>query len=204
MKKDLLQAVTAAGLALAPAEYLLTLELPPALQEVMQDLKAGFEEKFGTPGGHSRTQITLVRFSQYEMLEPRFLARIRLLAAGCTPFLLELQDFGSLPTHTIHVQVLGKVLIMSTLKNLRKSQSLFRINETMRPWFIAEPSLILARKLRPDQYEQAWRFYSRQTFHHRFPASGICLLKKQGTSWQCLATFPFSNKTIPDKQQKLF
>lgn len=204
MKKDLLHTVMAAGLGLTPAEYMLALELPEALREVIQDIKAGFEEKFGIPGGHTRAQVTLVKFSQFEMLEPRLLARLRMLAAACNPFLLELQGFGSLPSHTIYIQVLGKLPILNTLRNLRKAQHLLRINEDLRPWFIAEPSIVIARKLQPGQYEKAWRFYSRQDFHSRFPATAICLLKKQDAGWKHVAGFPFEHSNVTNKQQKLF
>lgn len=206
MKKDLAAATLRAGLAAKPAEYMLALELPGGLLETVNGIKKKFAEKYGAIPGLTRTQITLVKYMQYEFMEPRTLPRIKNTAGGLPIFTLELQGFGSLPTHTIFIQVLGKILILHTIQALRTMQQLFRINEDMKPWFITEPSITIARKLLPGQYEKAWQFFSHQHFTGRFMADKLCLLKRRAheASWKPVATFLFEQATTLATQEKLF
>ncbi len=206
MKKDLTLATRRAGLAAEPVEYMLVLELPPVLLETINNIKKRFSEKYGAVQGHTRAQITLVKFSQYELMEARMLPRISTIAGALPVFTLELQGFGNLPTHTIYINVLGKISILHAIQALRKMQSLFRINEEITPWFITEPSIIIARKLLPGQYEKAWQFFSHQNFSGRFIADKLCLLKRstQDVAWKPVATFSFEQSTTAGIQEKLF
>lgn len=206
MKKDLAQETLRAGLVAYPAEYMLVLELPDTLLETINGIKNKFAEKYGAVQGLTRTQITLVKYRQYEFMEPRMLPRLKNIAGGLPIFTLELQGFGSLPTHTIFIQILGKIPILHTIQALRKMQQLFRINEEMKPWFITEPSIIIARKLIPGQYEKAWQFFSHQHFTGRFMADKLCLLKRraQEVAWKPVADFFFEQATTSVIQEKLF
>lgn len=206
MKKDLTLATRRAGLAAEPVEYMLVLELPHVLLETINSIKKRFSEKYGAVQGHTRAQITLVKFSQYEFMEPRMLPRISAIAGTLPVFTLELQGFGSLPAHTIYINVLGKIAILHAVQALRKMQQLFRINEEITPWFITEPSIIIARKLLPGQYEKAWQFFSHQHFSGRFIADQLYLLKRtaKDAAWKAVATFSFEQSTTACIQEKLF
>ncbi|MFZ1801105.1 MAG: 2'-5' RNA ligase family protein [Chitinophagaceae bacterium] len=206
MKKDLAQATLRAGLRAEPVEYMLVLDLPGVLLETINSIKKRFSEKYGAIQGHTRAQITLVKFTQYEFMEPRMLPRISTIAGSLPVFTLELQGFGSLPTHTIYIQVLGKIPILHAIQALRKMQNLFKINEEMSPWFITEPSIIIARKLLPGQYEKAWQFFSHQNFSGRFRADNLSLLKRsaQNAAWKPVSIFSFEQATGAGIQEKLF
>ncbi|MBS1730984.1 MAG: hypothetical protein JSS67_09455 [Bacteroidetes bacterium] len=206
MKKDLALATRRAGFQATPAAYMLVLKLPPALLEEIHSIKKDFFKKYGPAQGATRTQLTLVKFNQYEFMEPRLLPRINTIAGDLPSFILDLQGFGSLPTHSIFIHVLGKVPILHTIQALRKMRQLFYINEDTKPWFITEPTVMIAQKLLPGQYEKAWLHFNHQSFSGRFIADQLCLLKRRenGDAWKVVATFPFEQKKISGVQEKLF
>ncbi|MEP6513749.1 MAG: 2'-5' RNA ligase family protein [Parafilimonas sp.] len=187
--------------------FLLVLQPHEELWNHIKNLKEEFAKRFECPmATFTKPHITLVMFQQYEMMEPRIIQRLQLIAMSLPAFKVDLKDFGSFPSHTIYINVMSKIAIVNMVKAVRQAQRLMKINNDKKPYFITEPHLIIARKLLPWQYEKAWLEYERKNFTGRFIAQSMLLLKRrQGNkSYQIVERFPFQNLPVEAKQGQLF
>lgn len=194
-------------------EYRLVLALPEELRNRVGKLKQEFGEKYKTAEtAQGRPTITLVSFTQYAMMEERILHRLQAIAMGHPPFKAELKDFGSFPSHTIYIPVTSKVPVQQLVKTIRtEAQRLMLLKaadkrEEKKPHFIMEPHIILARRLKPWQYEKGWLEFSHRHFTGRFIAEGMTLLRRpEGeTKYQAIRQFAFLNLPVATKQGELF
>jgi 2'-5' RNA ligase len=188
-------------------EYLLVLDPHEELRNRIMSIKKEFYEKYDAPmalGG--KPHITLVRFTQLEMLEERIVNRIKTVAMGYQPFKIELKDFGSFPTHSIYINVITKVAVEGLVKQLKVAQRLMKLDNDHKAHFIEEPYILIARKLVPWQYEKSWLEYSNRHFTGRFIADGILLLKRPAgaKAYQIIQRFEFMNLPVLTKQGDLF
>ncbi len=140
------------------------------------------------------------------MMEERIVSRLRIIGMGYSPFKVELKDFGSLPSHSIFIQVTSKLPIRSLVKEIKDVQRLMKLDKDHKPHFIDEPNINIARKLLPWQYEKGWQEYSNRSFTGRFVADAMLLLKRrQGDkAWQIAERFAFQNLPVSTRQGELF
>ena len=189
-------------------EYLLVLSPHAELAEKILKVKEAFAEAFKVDGVKGvRQQLALVTFTQYEMMEEKIVNRLKTIAMGYHPFKVELKDFGSYPSHTIYINVTSKVPIQNLVKLLRhEGQRLMKLNEDNKPYFIMEPHLTIARKLKPWQYEKGWLEYSHKSFTGRFIADSMILLRRPAgeVKYQLVQRFEFENLPVSTKQGELF
>lgn len=191
-------------------EYQLVLNPHPDLRNRIMQLKKEFAEKYPAPTartfGISRPHLVLGRFKQLEMMEERIMQHVKTVAMGYRPFKVELKDFGSLPTHTIYIQVISKEPVRGLVKLLKTNQRLMKINDDNKPFFLDEPLFPVVQKLLPWQYEKAWPEYQRKNFTARFIADGMLLLKRRlgDKSWQIAQRFEFMNLPVITRQGELF
>src|SRR3954469_319827 len=159
-------------------EYLLVLQPHEELRNKIMQTKKEFAAKFEAPSAEwGKPHVTLLRFSQLQMMEERIINRLKMIAMAMPAFKVELKDFGSFPSHTIYVNVDTKVAIQMLVKSLKPAQSLLRTKE-QKPHFIEEAYIPIARKLLPWQYEKGWLEYSNRHFNGRFIAKNMLLLKR--------------------------
>ena len=188
-------------------EYLLVLSPNEELRNrIMQVKKEFFETYKAATAAWGKPHLTLVKFTQIEMLEERIMSRLKTIAMGYHPVKIELKDFGSFPSHTIFINVITKEPIRNLVKEIKEVQRLMKLDKDNKPHFIDEPHLTIARKLLPWQYEKSWLEYSNRHFTGRFIADGMLLLKRrQGDkAWQILQRFEFMNLPVTTKQGELF
>jgi len=189
-------------------EYLLVLSPHEELRNRIMKVKEEFSKEYKSDNARwGGLQITLVTFSQYEMMEERILTRLRTVAMGFPPFKVELKNFGSFPSHTIFINVTSKLPIQNLVKEIRKDgQRLMKLNDDNKPHFIMEPHLTIARKLKPWQYEKGWLEYSQKHFTGRFIANGMTLLKRpEGEmKYHLVEKFEFKNLPVTTIQGELF
>ena len=193
--------------AYAVGEYLLVLRPHEELWNRIMRLKQEFAEKYECAmANHTKPQITLVKFTQYEMMEERLLNRLRHIAMALPAIKIELKDFGSFPSHTIYINVTSKVPVLNMVKELRQAQQLMKLNNDNKPYFITAPQLTIARKLLPWQYEQAWLEYSHRHFTGRFITQQLILLKRTEGSkaYRVAESFALQNMPVVTKQGNLF
>ncbi len=189
------------------AEYLLVVEPHEALRDEIMQLKKYFATTYDCPAAATGPpNITLLRFQQYTMGELRILHRLQVMAAAQPSFVLELHDFGSLPTHSIYLNITTKTQLVELVRALRPMQMLLRMDPEHKPHFITEPHIILARKLLPWQYEKGWLEMSNTHFSGRFVVNHLVLLrKKEGESrYELVRKFGLMNERISSTQGELF
>lgn len=191
---------------LLPAEYLLVIQPHESLWNEIKSIKEKFaadysceQAKKGLP------HITLARFKQFQATESHIRQLLRNNARTISAFKIEMDDFGSFPSHTIYINILSKVPIMNAVKVLRQAQKFMKIDKDNKPHFITEPHLTIARKLLPWQYEKGWLEYQHAHFHGRFIADHALLLKrKQGGFYKQVEKFRFEGIKEDFKQGELF
>src|SRR6185436_1989873 len=87
-------------------EYLLVLSPHEELWNKIMEVKKKFADEYQSEYAKwGRPHITLVNFVQYEMMEERIVNRLKTIAMGYTPFKMELKEYGSLPSHTIFINI---------------------------------------------------------------------------------------------------
>ena len=188
-------------------EYLLVLNPNEDLRDKIMQVKKEFYEKYkATTALYSKPHITLANFIQFDMMEERFVNRLKIIAAGYRAFTVELKDYGSFPSHTIFINVESKQQVQNLSRELRPAQQLMTLNKDNKPHFINDPHLTIARKLLPWQYEKGWLDYSHRFFTGRFIADGMLLLKRplEGKAYQTVQRFEFLNLPVNIKQGELF
>ncbi|MGC4038623.1 MAG: 2'-5' RNA ligase family protein [Chitinophagaceae bacterium] len=189
-------------------DYLIVLqpheELAKRIAETRKEFNANYKIEMK---GAARPNLALVRFTQYELKEERITSKLSAISLGYPPFKVELNGYGSFPSHTIFISVTSKIPIQHLVKEIRsQSQQLLKLNEENKPYFILEPNFPLGNKLKPWQYEKGWLEYSHRSFTGKFIADAMLLLKRPyGTKpWQILRRFELQNLPVHTKQGDLF
>jgi 2'-5' RNA ligase len=189
-------------------EYLVVLNPHKELWERVMKVKEEFAESYQSDHARwAKPHITLVSFMQYGMMEDRIVNRMNAIAMGQYPFKIELNQFGSFPSHTIYINVTTKLPVQNLTKTIRaETQRLMKLNDDNKPHFITEPYITIGRKLQPWQYEKAWLEYSNKHFSGRFIANGMLLLKRPvgDLKYQIVKRFEFQNLPVVTKQGELF
>lgn len=189
-------------------EYLLVLNPHEELRNRIKKLKQEFYDVYKASSAiGGKPHITLANFLQYGLMEERLVNRLNMIAMGFHPVKVELRDYGSFPSHTIYINVVSKLPIQSLVKTIRtEAQRLMKLNDENKPHFMLEPTIAIARKLQPWQYEKGWLEYSHKHFTGRFIADGMLLLKRPlgDLSYQIVRRFEFQNLAITTKQGELF
>jgi 2'-5' RNA ligase len=139
-------------------------------------------------------------------MEQRLLNRLKIIAMGLPPIKVELKNFGSFPSHTIYINITSKGPIVNMVKQLRQAQALMKISNDLKPHFMTEPHLTVARKLQPWQYEKGWLEYEHKHFSGRFIADQLLLLKRRvgDKAYQVAARFNLENLPVATTQGQLF
>jgi 2'-5' RNA ligase len=189
-------------------EYLVVLNPHEELRNKIMQVKKDFHESYkATTALYSKPHLTLVTFTQYEMVEERIIQHLKTIAMGFPAIKVELKDYGSFPSHTIYINVTSKLPLQNLIKQIRtETQRLMKLNDDNKPHFIMEPHLTIARKLLPWQYEKGWLEYSHKFFTGRFIADAMLLLKRPAGEmrYQIAQRFAFQNLPVATKQGELF
>ncbi|MBS1947140.1 MAG: 2'-5' RNA ligase family protein [Bacteroidetes bacterium] len=188
-------------------EYLLILSPHEELRKKIQAIKNEFYEKYRSPNAKwGKPIVTLVKFTQLEMMEDRVVNRLKTVAMGFRPIKVELKDFGAYPSHTIYINVTTKEPIRNLVKEIKPWQKWLKLNDDNKPHFLDEPHLGISWKLKPWQYEEAWKEYAQKSFTGRFIADSMLLLKRQRSDmpYQIAGRFAFQDLPVCTKQGELF
>jgi len=192
---------------LSTNEYQLILNPHEELSNRVRQIRTAFAQTYEAPAAQSgKPNLTLVRFTQLALMEERIIQRLKTIAMGYCPFKVELKDYGSLPTHSIFINVTSKLPIRGLVKEIRDVQRLMKLDKEHKPHFIDEPNMLIARKLLPWQYEKSWLEYSNKHFTGRFIADSMLLLRRctGDRNWQIAERFAFQNLPVTTKQGELF
>jgi len=191
-------------------EYLLIIQPKEALEEKIRAVREDFDKAFKIetkiPG---RVNVGLVQFMQYEMYEARIRNKLKLVGTGYMPFKVDLNGFGSYPSHTIFINMVSRSAVQDLIKQVREQAGpAMRMNADNKPHFFKEPNINIGFRLKPWQYEKAWLEYSQKNFKGSFVADGMLLLKRRekGEPWQIVERYNFDNMLVAEtaKQGMLF
>lgn len=188
-------------------EYLLVIPPPEAICNRVQAIQKEFAGKYKAPMAlGSCPHLALVKFYAYQMTQERIANRLQLTAMALAPFKVELKDYGSVPAHTIYINVATRLPLQQVVRQIKQAQSLLTLNKEHKPHFIEEPHLPICRKLKPWQYEQGWLEYSHRHFTGKFIADSMLLLKRPAGEkpYQTIMKFQFQNMPVQTKQGNLF
>jgi len=189
-------------------EYFLVLPLPEDLRQKIAKVREGFAVQYRHPSSRTlKSHLTLVSFTGLEMMEEKIASRIAAICMGMVPFKIELRDYGSFPSHTIHINVVSRLPVLQLIRELKDAQRLMKLNSENKPHFIEEPHIAIARKLKPWQYESGWKEFAHRQFTGRFIADRILLLKRRkGETGACqiAGSFEFRNLPVTTRQGHLF
>ncbi|MFN4007935.1 MAG: 2'-5' RNA ligase family protein [Chitinophagaceae bacterium] len=160
-------------------EYLLVLNLTPAMEEKVMQVKQAFANTYNhPPAAFSKPHITLVSFSQIALAEQNMVQQLQQHIQQHTPITITTEGFGSLPTHTLYCKVTSNNSIVALVKHLRGMQRLLTLNQFNKPHFITTPHITIAQKLQAWQYEQGWKAYKHQQFTARCITDKVVLLRR--------------------------
>ncbi|MER3464076.1 MAG: hypothetical protein C4329_06345 [Chitinophagaceae bacterium] len=188
-------------------EYLLILSPHTDLHERIKKIKEKFAADYKMPfAAQSKVYITVVKFITSRMMEEKIGNRLHRIAMSVAPFKVELNDYGCFPTHTIYVNVTTKLPIQNLVREIKQAQSFMKVTKDLKPHFIEEPHLTIARKLKPWQFESGWLEYSHSYFTGLFIADSMLWLKRPltGGKYQIVQRFEFQNLPVSTKQGSLF
>jgi 2'-5' RNA ligase len=189
-------------------EYLLVLNPHEELRNKIKKVKLEFYDVYqASSAKNTKPHLTLVRFTQLEMMEERIVNRLKTVAMGYHPMKIELKDYGSFPDHSIFINVTTKAPIQNLVKQIRTAaQRMMKLDKDNKPHFIDEPNFTIARRLLPWQYEKGWLEYSHRQFTGRFIADAMLLLKRREgeKAYQIVRRFEFMNLPVTTTQGVLF
>lgn len=189
------------------SDYLLVVEPHEALKQSIQQIKQHFADQYECPAARfGKAQITLLSFKQVAMAETRWIPRLQRIITATEPFLVELEDFGNFPTHTIFIQVKTKNQLVALVKSLKPIQSMIKPDNTNKPHFITDPNLSIARKLAHWQFEQGWREFGNSQFSGKFIADHVLLMRKrpEEKKFEIIGRFKMEGVKHTVEQMQLF
>jgi 2'-5' RNA ligase len=155
----------------------------------------------------SHPDLTLVTWKQSVFSEKKILAKLKVISMAFPPFKVEIKDFISAPSHSIFLNVTSKVPLELLSKKIRQeTQLLMRVDGDIKPHFLNEFHITVARKLKPWQYEEGWLEYSHKHFTGRFIADRLLISKKaHGQNfYKPIDSFNLENLPIETTQGELF
>jgi 2'-5' RNA ligase len=187
-------------------EYKLVIPLPDALQQKISGIRTEFGQHYSYKPDQGRVHISLVMFSQLQMMEDKIKQRLRAISMGEAPFKIELKDYGVFPSHTIYINISTREPVKRLMRSVREIQNILRTDKDHKAHFLQDPVISIARKLKPWQYEKAWLEYSHRQFTGRFIAEAMLLLKRPEGSipWQIVERMELQNLPVITKQGGLF
>jgi 2'-5' RNA ligase len=195
------------GRKVYPSGYMIVLapheDLYHKIMKLKQEFATAYENTMATA---LKPHISIVRFLQYEIKEQQVYNKLKMLAMALPAFKMDLDGFGSYPSHTIYIKVQTQEPVKAIGRKFREAQSLMTINKENKPHFLAEPHIAIARKLLPWQYEKGWQEYAGRHFHGSFIADQLLFMKRPhgSKSWQIIDRLKMMNLPVETKQGDLF
>jgi 2'-5' RNA ligase len=189
-------------------EYQLLLNPHEELRNKIRNAREAFCTKYKIPFAKQQpVSLCLARFHNREMMEEKILHRMQMVAMGQTPFKVEINNFGSFPSHSLFIKVDTRQPFQNLIGLIKQHQRLLKMNNELKPLFIEEPYFLLASRLKPWQYEEGWLEYSQKHFSGRFIADSMLLLKRPAGEkrfYQIVKRFDFQDLPVVTKQGSFF
>lgn len=183
------------------SEYQLVLYPNDNLVESIREIRQNFFEQYKLPVISSAPFIRLAYFKSTALRETILTKKCGIVASKVAPFTVNLQQFGTYPTHTLYIHVVAQVALTQLIRELKN------LNPFIAEAFFANQFVIpISQKISPEKYEQIKIEYTHRHYTGSFIAGNFSLLKKTGTGnyFGKVADFQFVNKHIETIQGQLF
>ncbi len=185
--------------------YILAIKPHEELCARINNERVRFAKNYRTDKALCGDYISLVIFKQ-TVQQLKAITEILKKHAGAIPLLkFELNNYLLIPSHTLCLNLVGKKSTKIIINAVKGLQHFFKKETENKPYFITEPNIVIANRLRRWQYEQAALEYKQEIFRGMFIADTLYLLKREnnGKTVQ-MAGFSF-NKSCREKiQPELF
>ena len=187
-------------------EYLLLLDVPEVLRHKIEKARTELLEKYLIPQPPTgRPHVALVRFVIPEMMEEKILYRLQTIVMAEKPFLVELNNYGSYPMHSIYINIASQNRVLELIKTLKQARRLMK-GGTDDPHFLLDPTIPLAGRIDKKIYIEAVKEYAQKHFTGKFIADAILLLRRESgeKKYQVLRRLEFQNLPVNAAQGNLF
>ncbi|MEO8852562.1 MAG: 2'-5' RNA ligase family protein [Ginsengibacter sp.] len=188
-------------------EYKIVLRPNEDLASKIAEIKKTFSEQYKTSFSNNFSiDIPLVNFVQLEMKEKQVLNNLQTIAEHYRPFKVNLKNFGSMPTHSIFINIESKQQVLNLVKELKSTQRWMHLDKENKAHFINSPFITIASKLLPWQFEKGWLEYKNHYFTGSFMAEEMLLMKRKiGTfKFHVVKQFKFNDIEKYTSQTELF
>lgn len=187
-------------------EYLLVLDIPEVLRYKIEKARKELLEKYLIPQPPTgRPHVALARFVVPEMMEEKMLYRLQVIAMAEKPFLVELNNYGFYPMHSIYINIGNQQRVLELIKNLKHARRLMKHGE-QDPHFLLDPTIPLAGRIDKKIYVEAIKEYTYKHFSGKFVADSMLILKRKAgeKKYQVLKRMEFQNLPVNSAQGNLF
>lgn len=188
------------------SEYLLLLDIPEALRHKIEKARAELLEKYLIPQPPTgRPHVALVRFVIPEIMEQKLICRLQNIAMAEKPFLVELNNYGSYPMHSIYINISSRNRVLELIKVLKQARPQMKGGGDD-PHFLLDPTIPLAGRIDKRIYIEAVKEYAHKHFTGKFLADALLLLKRKSgeKKYQVVRRLEFQNLPVNALQGKLF
>ena len=183
------------------SEYQLMLYPNEHIVESIREIRQNFFEQYKLPVLKSAPFIRLAYFKSATLKETMLIKKCGMVATRMAPFTVNLQQFGTYPTHTLYIQVVAQVALAQLIRELKNLNPFIA-----EPFFANQFVIPISQKINPEKYEQIKIEYAHRHYTGSFIAGNFSLLKKTGTGnyFRKVADFQFVNTHIETIQGQLF
>ena len=188
-------------------EYKIVIGPNEVLASKIAEIKKTFSGQYKTSFSNNFSiDIPLVSFVQLEMKEKQVLNNLQAIAEHYRPFKVNLKNFGSLPTHSIFINIESKQQVLNLVKELKSAQQWMHLDKENKAHFINNPFITIASKLLPWQFEKGWLEYKNHYFTGSFMSNEMLLMKRKiGTfKFHVVKQFTFNDIKKYSSQVELF
>ncbi|MGV3705699.1 MAG: 2'-5' RNA ligase family protein [Arcticibacter sp.] len=192
-------------------EYLLVIPLDDPVLSEIEDLKAKYKAEQTSTASITSPHITLANVVQPLSIEGILINMYKRVAAGMSPFSVQLSGFGRFtgPTNTIFVNVHNGEQISDFVKYIRRSSKpILQRGGGYSPVYSLTPHLTIARGISEAEFKEAWPSWQTRAYDATSFVSKMRLLKRQissiSNSYAFVADFPFQSLGHQYTQLKLF
>jgi 2'-5' RNA ligase len=185
-------------------EYLLLIPPSDFVSKKISEIKLTFSDVHGCENAAKLTpHLTMIKFLQRETMEFRIINCFEKFTHHIAPFAVELDGFGEFPPHTIYVKPSTAKPIADLVIGMRAMFGrMLKFSDLLKPTFVTNPHLTIARGMSEEQYQAIWPIYKKQEFLGSFMADQMVLIKrevdpftlKKNGKYRPVRHFPFLGK----------
>jgi hypothetical protein len=162
-------------------DYELVIIPDEATNESLRSEQQFFQESF-MPGNNftGHPHISIARFQAKEIMEETLVRWIKNICLLHTGFEIRLNNFSSVPPHTIYLRILDPMPIIHIGNQLKMISSFIESNNCPPLTISSRPHLAIVSGLSEGIYEKAVKEYAQRSFSQCFTVEKLVLLKREG------------------------